>query len=77
MYRRRLACLQTRRAGEPPAVPMRMNWVLFRKPCLAALDERGNTIAGTALIGLELLSRTHDEFDLGGHHGFGVGDCVG
>ncbi len=28
-----------------------------------ALDERGETLAGTALIGLELLSRTHDEFD--------------
>jgi len=28
-----------------------------------ALDERGTTIAGTSLIGLELLSRTHDEFD--------------
>ncbi|MBN2161665.1 MAG: hypothetical protein JXR25_09780 [Pontiellaceae bacterium] len=29
----------------------------------AALDERDSTIAGTSLIGLELLSRTHDEFD--------------
>ncbi|MCF7818302.1 MAG: HEAT repeat domain-containing protein [Kiritimatiellales bacterium] len=29
----------------------------------AALDERGSTLAGTALIGLENLSRTHDEFD--------------
>lgn len=29
----------------------------------SALDERDNTIAGTALIGLELLSRTHEEFD--------------
>lgn len=28
-----------------------------------ALEERGSTIAGTSLIGLELLSRTHDEFD--------------
>ncbi len=28
-----------------------------------ALDERSETIAGTALIGLELLSRSHDEFD--------------
>ncbi|MDF7802200.1 hypothetical protein P4C99_22205, partial [Pontiellaceae bacterium B1224] len=28
-----------------------------------ALDERDSTIAGTSLIGLELLSRTHDEFD--------------
>jgi hypothetical protein len=28
-----------------------------------ALDERDGTLAGTALIGLENLSRTHDEFD--------------
>jgi hypothetical protein len=28
-----------------------------------ALEERGSTIAGTSLIGLEMLSRTHDEFD--------------
>jgi hypothetical protein len=28
-----------------------------------ALDERDATLAGTSLIGLELLSRTHDEFD--------------
>ncbi|MDF7802198.1 hypothetical protein P4C99_22195, partial [Pontiellaceae bacterium B1224] len=28
-----------------------------------ALEERDSTIAGTSLIGLELLSRTHDEFD--------------
>ena len=28
-----------------------------------ALDERDSTIAGTSLIGLETLSRTHDEFD--------------
>ena len=27
------------------------------------LEERDSTIAGTSLIGLELLSRTHDEFD--------------
>jgi hypothetical protein len=29
----------------------------------SALDERSATIAGTALIGLELLSRSHEEFD--------------
>lgn len=29
----------------------------------AALDERGDTLAGTALIGLENLARTHAEFD--------------
>ena len=29
----------------------------------SALDERSDTIAGTALIGLELLSRTQEEFD--------------
>jgi len=29
----------------------------------SALDERDSTIAGTALIGLENLSRTHEEFD--------------
>ncbi|MBN2704302.1 MAG: hypothetical protein JXR23_08835 [Pontiellaceae bacterium] len=29
----------------------------------AALDARDETIAGTALIGLELLSRSHSEFD--------------
>jgi hypothetical protein len=29
----------------------------------SALDERDSTIAGTPLIGLELLSRTRDEFD--------------
>lgn len=29
----------------------------------SALDERSETLAGTALIGLELLSRTHEEFD--------------
>jgi hypothetical protein len=34
-----------------------------REAMFAALDERNETIAGTALIGLELLSRTHGEFD--------------
>ncbi len=34
-----------------------------REAMFAALDERDSTIAGTSLIGLELLSRTHDEFD--------------
>lgn len=29
----------------------------------SALDRRDSTVAGTALIGLELLSRTNDEFD--------------
>ena len=34
-----------------------------REAMVAALDERDGTIAGTSLIGLELLSRTHPEFD--------------
>ncbi|MBN2684093.1 MAG: hypothetical protein JXR40_02325, partial [Pontiellaceae bacterium] len=34
-----------------------------REAMFAALDARDETIAGTALIGLELLSRTHEEFD--------------
>ncbi len=34
-----------------------------REAMFAALDERDETIAGTALIGVELLSRTHEEFD--------------
>ena len=34
-----------------------------RNTMFAALDERGGTLAGTSLIGLELLSRTHNEFD--------------
>lgn len=35
----------------------------IREAMLNALDERDSTIAGTSLIGLELLSRTHEEFD--------------
>uniref|UniRef100_UPI00356A2998 hypothetical protein n=1 Tax=Pontiella sp. TaxID=2837462 RepID=UPI00356A2998 len=35
----------------------------IREAMFAALDERGDTLAGTALIGLENLSRTYDEFD--------------
>ena len=34
-----------------------------RNAMMKALDERDSTIAGTSLIGLELLSRTHEEFD--------------
>jgi hypothetical protein len=34
-----------------------------RETMIHALDERNETIAGTALIGVELLSRTHGEFD--------------
>jgi hypothetical protein len=34
-----------------------------REAMFASLDERDSTIAGTSLIGLELLSRTHDEVD--------------
>jgi len=34
-----------------------------REAMFQALDERDSTIAGTALIGLENLSRTHGEFD--------------
>ena len=34
-----------------------------RETMFQALEERDSTIAGTSLIGLELLSRTHDEFD--------------
>ena len=37
--------------------------VAVREAMFSALDERDNTIAGTALIGLELLSRSQDEFD--------------
>ncbi|MBN2162435.1 MAG: hypothetical protein JW713_05790 [Pontiellaceae bacterium] len=36
---------------------------VVRKAMFGALDERDSTIAGTSLIGLELLSRTHEEFD--------------
>ncbi len=36
---------------------------VIRDSMFQALDERGTTIAGTALIGLENLSRIHDEFD--------------
>ena len=36
---------------------------LVREAMLSALDEPTATIAGTALIGAELLSRTHEEFD--------------
>jgi hypothetical protein len=35
----------------------------IRDAMFQALDERGATLAGTALIGLENLSRTHGEFD--------------
>ena len=34
-----------------------------REAMMGALDERDSTLAGTALIGAELLSRTHEEFD--------------
>ncbi len=36
---------------------------VVREAMFSALDERSETIAGTALIGLELLSRSHEEFD--------------
>ena len=36
---------------------------VVRAAMVDALDERDSTIAGTSLIGLELLSRTHEEFD--------------
>jgi hypothetical protein len=36
---------------------------VIRESLFAALDERDDTLAGTSLIGLELLSRTNDEFD--------------
>lgn len=36
-----------------------------REAMVSALAERDSTIAGTSLIGLELLSRTHGEFDRG------------
>lgn len=36
---------------------------VVREAMFAALEEREATLAGTSLIGLELLSRTHDEFD--------------
>lgn len=36
---------------------------VIREALFAALDERGTEMAGTALIGLENLSRTHAEFD--------------
>jgi hypothetical protein len=35
----------------------------LREAMFSALGERDSTIAGTSLIGVELLSRTHDEFD--------------
>jgi hypothetical protein len=34
-----------------------------REAMFSSLNKRSETLAGTALIGLELLSRTHDEFD--------------
>lgn len=37
--------------------------LVIRDAMYGALGERGNTIAGTALIGLENLSRTYEEFD--------------
>jgi hypothetical protein len=50
----------SKEAGEDSSVDERsaIHDAMFR-----ALDERGATLAGTSLIGLELLSRTHDEFD--------------
>lgn len=36
---------------------------VIREALFSALDERGTEMAGTALIGLENLSRTHAEFD--------------
>jgi HEAT repeat protein len=36
---------------------------VIRDAMFQALDERSETLAGTSLIGLELLSRTHEEFD--------------
>lgn len=38
---------------------------LVRDAMVAALDEQDETLAGTALLGLELLSRKHAEFDRG------------
>jgi HEAT repeat protein len=37
--------------------------IAIRQSLFSALDERSETLAGTALIGLELLSRTNEEFD--------------
>jgi hypothetical protein len=36
---------------------------VIQEAMMSALDERSETLAGTSLIGLELLSRTHEEFD--------------
>jgi len=44
-------------------VPPNDELAAVRETMIHALDERNETIAGTALIGVELLSRTHGEFD--------------
>ncbi len=50
-------------ADSEDAVPPADELSAVRDAMFNALDERDGTIAGTSLIGLELLSRTHDEFD--------------
>jgi hypothetical protein len=54
-------------AGSGDAMPsalsaMRSEQEAVREAMFSALNERSETIAGTALIGLELLSRDHEEF---------------
>ena len=64
--------LYERRAGELAVKPHKENYSVqnhfaelsaVREAMLQALEERDNTLAGTALIGLENLSRNHDGFD--------------
>ncbi len=50
-------------ADSEDAVPPSKELKAVHDAMFEALDERDSTIAGTSLIGLELLSRTHDEFD--------------
>ncbi|MDF7808822.1 hypothetical protein P4E94_15340 [Pontiellaceae bacterium B12219] len=47
--------------SEATAAPIELD--VIREAMFQALDERDSSIAGTALLGLENLSRTYDEFD--------------
>jgi hypothetical protein len=56
---------RTERKGNSPVQnsPVNSELQVIQDAMFQALDERDSTLAGTALIGLENLSRTYDEFD--------------
>jgi hypothetical protein len=54
---------ENREAGSSESEQSVAERASVREAMFSALDEREGTLAGTSLIGLELLSRTHENFD--------------